>query len=231
MKEHSHMYQNLKKITILLAEDEKKLSELMKDAIGEYFQEFIVVEDGIKALKAYEEYQPDIVITDILMPKLNGLALLKKLREEREQLPIIILSAYSDTNKLLQAIDYGVSKYFIKPLDPDELLDYILTLVPKLEQSHSIELIDNFSFNRNKKQLFLKEVPLTLTKRELDFFTLLLNQEEYIADNQLIKKQLWRDESVLNERLRTFIKRLRNKTSKDLIKNNSSLGYSLALAL
>ena len=231
MKEHNHMYQNLKKITILLAEDEKKLSELMKDAIGEYFQEFIVVEDGIKALKAYEEYQPDIVITDILMPKLNGLALLKKLREEREQLPIIILSAYSDTNKLLQAIDYGVSKYFIKPLDPDELLDYILTLVPKLEQSHSIELIDNFSFNRNKKQLFLKEVPLTLTKRELDFFTLLLNQEEYIADNQLIKKQLWRDESVLNERLRTFIKRLRNKTSKDLIKNNSSLGYSLALAL
>jgi DNA-binding response OmpR family regulator len=165
------------------------------------------------------------------MPKLNGLALLKKLRQESENLTIIILSAYSDTPKLLQAIDYGVSKYFIKPLDPDELLDYILTLVPKLEQHHSVEFIDNFIFNRNKKQLFLKEEPITLTKREVDFFTLLLQQEEYLADNRLIKEHLWGDERVLNERLRTFIKRLRNKTSKNLIKNNSSLGYSLTPSL
>jgi len=224
------MYQNLKNITVLLAEDEKKLSELMKDAIGEYFQEFIVVEDGIKALEAYDKYKPDIVITDILMPKLNGLALLKNLRKESEKLTIIILSAYSDTPKLLQAIDYGVSKYFIKPLDPDELLDYILTLVPKLEQSHTIKLIDNFIFNKSRKQLFLKQALVSLTKRELDFFTLLLGQEEYLADNPLIKKYLWNNETVLNERLRTFIKRLRNKTSKELIKNNSGLGYSLTPA-
>jgi len=224
------MYQNLKNITVLLAEDEKKLSELMKDAIGEYFQEFIVVEDGIKALKAYDKYQPDIVITDILMPRLNGLALLKNLRKESENLTVIILSAYSDTPKLLQAIDYGVSKYFIKPLDPEELLDYILTLVPKLEQKHVIELQENFLFNTNKKQLFLKQELISLTKRELDFFTLLLRQEEYFADNPLIKKHLWNDKTVLNVRLRTFIKRLRNKTSKELIKNNSGLGYSLTPA-
>jgi len=223
------MYQDLKNITILLAEDEKKLSELMKDAIGEYFQEFIVVKDGIKALEAYKIHKPNIVITDILMPKLNGLELLKQLREENEKIPIIILSAHSDTSKLLQAIDYGVSKYFIKPLDPDELLDYILTLVPKLEQNHLIKLIDNFSYNKTKKQLFLKQELVSLTKRELDFFTLLLERKEYLADNQLIKKTLWKDEVVHNERLRTFIRRLRNKTSKTLIKNNSSLGYSLTL--
>jgi len=224
------MYQNLKNITVLLAEDEKKISELMKDAIGEYFQEFILVEDGIKALKAYDKYQPDIVITDILMPKLNGLALLKNLRKKSENLTVIILSAYSDTPKLLQAIDYGVSKYFIKPLDPDELLDYIVTLVPKLEQNHTIKLKDNFLFNRNKKQLFLKKQLISLTKRELDFFTLLLKEEAYFSDNPSIKKHLWNDKTVLNERLRTFIKRLRNKTSKELIKNNSGLGYSLTPA-
>jgi len=225
------MYQKFKNITILLAEDEKKISELMKDAIGEYFKEFIVVRDGVKALEIYKKYHPDIVITDILMPKLNGLELLKELREQNEKLPIIILSAHSDTEKLLQAIDYGVSKYFIKPLDPDELLDYILTLVPKLKQNHLIKLVDHFSFNKTKRQLFLKQDLISLTKRELDFFMLLLEQKEYIASNQLIKDTLWNEENTPNERLRTFIRRLRKKSSKDLIKNNSSLGYSLILAL
>ena len=223
------MYKDLKNISVLLAEDEKELSKLMKDAIGEYFKEFIVVDNGKKALQAYKKYKPHIVISDILMPKLNGLELLKRLREENEKLPIILLSAYSDTSKLLQAIDNGVSKYFIKPLDPDELLEYLLTLIPKLEKMHIVELGNNFSYNQAKKQLSNEEKVISLTKRELDFIQLLLEQHEYLADNQLIKKSLWKEENIPNERLRTFIRRLRNKTSKEFIKNNSSLGYSLSL--
>ena len=225
------MYSDLKNITILLAEDEKALSKLMKDAIGEYFNEFIVVDNGEKALQAYEKYKPHIVISDILMPKLNGLELLKKLREKDEKLPIILLSAYSDTSKLLQAIDNGVSKYFIKPLDPDELLEYLLTLIPKLEKMHIVELGNNFSYNQAKKQLSNEGEVISLTKRELDFIRLLLEQKEYLADNQLIKQSLWKEKSIPNERVRTFIRRLRNKTSKEFIKNNSSLGYSLSLPL
>jgi len=225
------MYKDLKNISVLLAEDEKELSKLMKDAIGEYFKEFIVVDNGKKALQAYKKHKPHIVISDILMPKLNGLELLKKLREENEKLPIILLSAYSDTSKLLQAIDNGVSKYFIKPLDPDELLEYLLTLIPKLENMHIVELANKFSYNKAKKQLSNNESIISLTKRELDFILLLLEQHEYLADNQLIKKALWKEENIPNERLRTFIRRLRNKTSKEFIKNNSSLGYSLSLPL
>ena len=225
------MYSNLKNITILLAEDEKALSKLMKDAIGEYFNEFIVVNNGEKALQAYEKYKPHIVISDILMPKLTGLELLKKLREKDENLPIILLSAYSDTSKLLQAIDNGVSKYFIKPLDPDELLEYLLTLIPKLEKMNIIELGNNFFYHQAKKQLLNEGKIISLTKRELDFIQLLLEQDEYLADNQLITQSLWKEENISNERLRTFIRRLRNKTSKEFIKNNSSLGYSLSLPL
>jgi DNA-binding response OmpR family regulator len=225
------MYHDLKNITILLAEDEEALSKLMKDAIGEYFKEFIVVNNGEKALQAYEKYKPHIVISDILMPKLNGLELLKRLREKNEKLPIILLSAYSDTPKLLQAIDNGVSKYFIKPLDPDELLEYLLTLIPKVENMHVVELANHFFYNKAKKQLYSHQKTISLTKRELDFIQLLLGQKEYLADNQLIKKSLWNEASIPNERVRTFIRRLRNKTSKEFIKNNSSLGYSLTLPL
>jgi DNA-binding response OmpR family regulator len=225
------MYQSLKNIKVLLAEDEKKLSKLMKDAIGEYFQEFIVVDNGEKVLKVYKKHKPDILITDILMPKLDGLELLKKLREKSEKLPIIILSAHSDTEKLLKAIEYGATRYFIKPLDPDDLLDYLSTLTKKLEERKSIALLAPFFFSSEKKLLYLNNEILKLTKREIDFISLLLNEPDYIANNELIKKSLWSQEEVSNERLRTFIRRLRNKTSKELIKSNSSLGYSITLAL
>ena len=225
------MYESFKKIKVLLAEDEVKLSKLMKDAIGEYFQEFIVVDNGEKALEAYKLHKPNIVITDILMPKLSGLELLKKLREINESVPIIILSAHSDTEKLLQAIEYGATRYFIKPLDPDELLDYMVTVIKKLEQKDKIELIETYSFSYFKKILYSNNEIIKLTKRETDFIILLLNQSDHIANNKLIKNTLWGEEEVSNERLRTFIRRLRAKTSKELIQNNSSLGYSLTLAL
>jgi len=225
------MYKSFKDIKVLLAEDEQKLSELMKDAIGEYFQEFIVVDNGEKALEAYNQYKPDIIITDILMPKLSGLELLKKLRDLNSNIPIIILSAHSDTEKLLQAIEYGATRYFIKPLDPDELLDYMITVTEKLEHIYQIQLIESFSFSHSKKLLYHQSNIIKLTKRETDFIILLLKKADYIANNELIKKTLWRNEEVSNERLRTFIRRLRGKTSKELIKNNSSLGYSLTPAL
>ena len=224
------MYKALKEIRILLAEDEEKLSELMQEAIGEYFKKFTVVKDGEEALKAYDKERPDIVITDILMPKISGLELLKILREQDEKLPIIILSAHSDTHKLLQAIEFGATRYFIKPLDPDELLDYMLTIVKKLEDKDILHFTENFRFSLSKKLLYSNNSSIKLTKREKDFILLLSKEKDCIADNNLIKKTLWKKEDeVSNERLRTFIRRLRKKTSKNLIQSNSKQGYSLTL--
>ena len=220
------MYPMLKEITVVLAEDEKALAKLMKNAIAEYFHNFIVVHNGEDALNAYKKYQPDIIITDILMPKLNGLELSKELRKENEEIPIIILSAHSDTKQLLEAIDYKITKYFIKPFDPDELLEYIQTLVPKIQKQQVIQLEENFSFNYFTQQLSLDSSIIQLTKRETVFIKLLLAQSDYMANNELIKTTLWKD-LVSDERLRTFIRRLRGKTSKTLIKNNSALGYSI----
>lgn len=224
------MQEQFKNISILLAEDEKKLALAMKSAIGEYFHQFTVAHDGEEALQAYKKHKPHILITDILMPKRTGLELMKALREIDKELPIIILSAHSDSEKLLEAIDWGVTKYFVKPVDPDELLDYMATLIPKIEKKIIIELKENFSFNSRTKELYCNNAPIKLTKREIDFLTFLLKQKEYMASNQIIKRVIWNEE-VPNERLRTFIRRLRAKTSKELIVNSSGVGYSIATSV
>jgi DNA-binding response OmpR family regulator len=153
------MYSKIfKDITILFAEDEKRLAKLIESAIESYFDSFIMVSNGEEAIKKYHKIKPDIIITDIMMPKMNGLELAKEIKSIDEDIPIIILSAYSHTDMLLEAIEIGVKK-------------------------------------------------------------------DYGVNNEIIKFILWRDKDVPNDRLRTFIKRLREKTSKRLIENISSQGY------
>jgi len=219
----------LKELKILLVEDEKKLSSLLKNAIGDSFYSFNIAHDGIEGLKIFKNISPDVVITDIMMPNMTGLEMAKEIKSLDKSVPIIILSAFSETDKFLDAIDIGVIKYFIKPFDPDELLDYIDSLQETI-QSKVIKMCEGFIFNKVKKNLYKDNRYIPLTKKEVQFFELLLqNQKKNIAEYKIIKKSLWKDEEVSDERLRTFIKRLRIKTSKNLIQNIKSQGYIISI--
>jgi DNA-binding response OmpR family regulator len=221
------MYEDLKNIKILLAEDEKNLAKLMQSAIGDFFESFTIVYDGKKGLEVYKKITPDIVITDIMMPKMDGLDMSRAIREINPEQIIVVLSAYSETDKLLTAIDLEIKKYFIKPFDPDELLDYLCEAIQKIEIKKVISSNENYIFNTKTKKLYRDGEIIQLTKREVDFIELLINQSDYFIDDDTIKKTLWSEREVSDDRVRTFIRRLRKKTSKDLIKNVSGQGYAL----
>jgi DNA-binding response OmpR family regulator len=216
----------LKSLKVLLVEDEKKLSSLLKNAIGDSFYSFSVANNGAEGLKIFEKISPDIVITDIMMPNMTGLEMAKEIKNIDKSVPIIILSAFSEADKFLGAIDVGVVKYFIKPFDPDELLEYIESL-EEIIHSKIVKLSGTFTFNRTKKTLYKDGRYLSLTKKEIQFFDLLLQKD--IVEYSIIKKTLWVDEDVSDERLRTFVKRLRAKTAKDLIQNIKSQGYAISI--
>ena len=217
----------LKELKVLFVEDEKRVSTLFKNAIGENFKKFYVAEDGVEGFKKFENLYPDIVITDINMPTLSGLEMAKKIRILNKDIPIIILSAYSETDKFLNAIDIGVVKYFIKPYDPDELLDYINSIEDKFVDK-KILLKDGFTFNLSSRNLYRNYKYISLSQRENEFIQLLLKNRETLVDNQTLKEKLWDDE-VSDERLRTFIRRFKEKTSKNLILNVKGQGYKLIL--
>ncbi len=217
----------LKELKVLLVEDEEKLASLLKNAIGDNFYSFHVSPNGEEGLEKFKTLSPDIVITDIMMPRMDGLEMSKEIRVLDADVPIIILSAFSETDKFLNAIDVGVVKYLIKPFDPDELLEYIDSLSEKFE-SKLIELVDGFAYNATKNSLYKNARYVSLTKNESKFMELLLQNRgdvKNIVDEETIKTTIWKNEEVSSERLRTFIKRLRAKTSKDLVQNIKGQGY------
>lgn len=218
----------LKDLKILIVEDEITLARLLKEAFSDTFYSVTTAVDGIDGIKKFKKIKPDIVITDIMMPNLNGLDMCKELKKLNENIPIILLSAFSEKEKLLQAIDLGISKYFIKPFDPDEVLNHMEKLAITMNKKRVFKLKDGFSFDNNSGTLYKNKMILKITTREKEFLALLLEHLNMVVSIEEIKNTLWEEEDISDERLRTFIKRFRIKTSKNLIENISAQGYLIS---
>lgn len=218
----------LKNLKILIVEDEKRLAQLLKDSISNSFFSVVIASNGEDGLKKFKSFKPDIIITDIMMPFCDGLEMTLQIKELDESIPIIVLSAHSDKEKLLKAIDLGINKYFIKPFDPEELLKHINKLALKLNKQKQSKLKEDFIFDNNSLSLYKNNSLISLTKREKELFYLLIKHKNQLVTSQDLKEKLW-DSEVNDEVLRTFIKRVRIKTSKDLIENISGQGYLISV--
>ncbi len=107
-------------LKILYAEDNENIRHSYVLVLKRYFKDVFEAEDGEDALKLYHDHKPDIVLTDINMPVLDGLELVRIIRETDQTTKIIVLSAYSDQEKLMKAIPLGLSAYLVKPIKGDD---------------------------------------------------------------------------------------------------------------
>ena len=122
-----------------------------------HFNEIIIAQDGEEAFRYFKEKNPDIIILDINIPKLNGLKLASKIRETNKKIPIIFLTAFSDKENLLQAINLHACSYLIKPFKIDELINTINKCKRDFFQEnlnpHLKILSESFIWNKQKKEL------------------------------------------------------------------------------
>ncbi len=167
----------LKTLTILYVEDDKRLSESFAEILDKLFANVILVEDGLSALDVFKDALDngrviDAIISDINLPKLNGLDLLEEIRKYDENVPFVYTTAHYEAENLLKAIKLGASEYYIKPLDAKEIITHIEKVCEKRYQESRIihyqkeikkyiEVIDQVAivtrFNENKEYTFANE--------------------------------------------------------------------------
>lgn len=219
----------MKDLLLMIVEDEDNLRKMLTNALNPYFKELINAKNGDEGLKKFKKFKPDIVITDILMPIVDGLDMAKSIKEISKSTPIIVLSAFSEKEKLLKAIDIGIDKYLVKPVDIDELLSIINAIKDtKIGTLKLVQINENYQFDFTKKVLIKKGKEITLTKKELAFMTLLIENKGALVLHEHIKNAIWSNSKVTDTAIRTFIKRVRDKIGDDLIKNVPGLGYKIA---
>jgi len=128
--------------TVLYVEDDEDIAQEVAEFLSRRVQQLYIAKDGQEGLELYKKYKPDIIITDVQMPRMSGLEMIAKIRSEDHEVPIIITSAYNDTNFLLSSIDLGVDAYLLKPLDFTMMIERIKKLIEPLEMRKKIHQLN-----------------------------------------------------------------------------------------
>ena len=110
------LLEKLQTLTVLYAEDEVGIRENIADSLGYYVKEVLQASNGAEAFDLYESNKPDIILTDIHMPVLNGIEFVKKVRQIDRDIPIVMITAHTDKKYLLEAVELHMEKYIIKPM-------------------------------------------------------------------------------------------------------------------
>ena len=218
----------LKNLTVLLVEDDSDSKKIMHDVLSDNFEKVFTAQNGDEGLKKFKKYNPNMVITDVFMPISDGLDMTRFIKEISKDTPVIVLSAHSEKETLLKAIDVGVDKYLIKPIMADDLLKTIENVAKsKIETANIIQVANGYSFNKIKRVLIRDGVEISLTKKELAFISLLIKRLGTLVLHDEIKSVVWVGESVTEAAIRTFVKRVRDKVGNNFIKNVPGLGYKI----
>jgi DNA-binding response OmpR family regulator len=218
-----------KNIKVLYVEDDEVAKENGIEYLENFFEQIYEASDAIIALQLYEKYQPDIIITDIQMPKLNGLEFVKRIRQKDKKTQIIIITAFCDKDYLLKAIELGLVKYLVKPVCEKEFEEALLLCVDSLENSQTnvIQLDDKTTFDMFNKNLIINDKIIKLRTKELVFLELLLkNKNRYVSYSE-IENFVWDDSVMTKDALKTLVKNLKTKIPKNLILNLTNSGYKI----
>ena len=225
-------YDLLKSKTILYIEDDLSLQKNIKEILQHFFKTIYTADDGDEAYTIYIENQNkiDIIITDINMPNTDGITLSKAIREYDKKIPIVIVSAYTNTDYLLDSIDLNIVSYITKPLTTNKTLKLLDKFLDYFQLANSLSLNEAIKFNHANGILSINGKTVQLTQKESKFFKLLVEND--IVTYEMMYEYLWDyDKTPSEDALKSFMRKFKKKLPKDLCKNQKGVGYFLERTL
>ncbi len=221
--------EKLKTLTILYAEDEEGIRKKISDSLRYYVKSVIEAQNGERALQLYREKKPDILFTDIMMPKLDGIELVRTIRKDDVKMPIVIITAHTDKEYLLRAVDLHLEQYIIKPINLTDLKNALQKCVDVISKNHAFmrDLPGDYSYDFDSKVLTCRDKVIKLSKKEIAFFELLIQNRHRVVTYSELQNYIWQDEIMSDDALKSLIRNIRHKFPKDYIKNLSGIGYKL----
>lgn len=219
----------LSNFTLLYVEDEDGIRENICEILQDVFKEIYLAKNGEEAYSLFMEKKPDLIITDIKMPKLNGLELIERIRHINAKVRVIILSAHTDLDYMLKATELHLVKYIVKPMNEEKLVDALEGFINSYENSKICTLLPQWLFDEGRSTIKGPNEEFILTKKETTFLKLLLKKHRIISYEEM-ENLIWGHEHVMTQNaLRLFIKNFRKKLPPDVLKNVQGIGYQLLI--
>lgn len=235
------------KTGLLLVEDERTLAGIISDTLSENGYDVRVAHDGTEAIKILEEFTPQIIVTDIMMPHMDGYTFVRGIREKGMDIPVIYLSARSEADDVVKGFETGAGDYIRKPFAMKELIVRIRSLLDRCnpagkktgpeKNERTVFEIGRYRFDSVHRRLWLEGTPeneaATIPSMESELLAVLCRRAGEIVPNTFILKKLWgNDDYFATRSLNVHITRLRKRLAADpsiTIDSFRGTGYRLSM--
>ena len=226
-------------IDVLLVEDEATLAMIIKDTLeGQGFR-IRLAGDGEEGLRLFFEEKPDVLVADVMMPRMDGFEMVRRIRKTDKHTPVLFLTARSTMNDVVEGFEIGGNDYLKKPFGMQELMVRIKALLGRAARQTPEDKttdmttfeIGDYHFDATAQRLAYNGRETELSHRESEILRRLCEHKDNVTDMRQMLLDLWGDDSFFNQRsLHVFITKLRHKLAKDeriRIVNVRGIGYKL----
>jgi two-component system response regulator MprA len=201
---------------VLIADDDRAIRDSLTRALGLEGYDVVQANDGPSALALIESAKPDVAILDVMMPNIDGLTVCRVLRAERNRLPVLMLTARTETPDRVAGLDAGADDYLAKPFDLDELLARLRALLRRTRDTddpdgEAVQLLD-LRLDPTSRRVWRGEREIELSKTEFELLELLLRNQGIVLDHSTIYDRIWGyDFGPDSKNLAVYISYLRRK--------------------
>jgi two-component system KDP operon response regulator KdpE len=202
---------------ILVVDDEPQIARVLRTGLKTHGYDVRVAADGVSALETFGDWHPDLVVTDLAMPNLDGLELCKRLREI-SKLPIIVLSVRGEEKTKVEALDSGADDYVTKPFGMDELLARVRAQLRRVltpaetETSPAVLEVGDFHVDIESRRVFVRAAEVHLTPKEYDLLVHFVRHAGKVLTHRTLLTAVWGGNyTEQGEYLRVFVGQLRKK--------------------
>ena len=218
---------------LLVVEDEKKLNELITKKLKKEYYGVDSCFDGEEAIRYVEGTEYDAVILDIMLPKLDGFEVIKRIRAKKNKVPILLLTARDNIDDKVKGLDYGADDYLVKPFIFEELMARIRVLLRRNSgNADNVITIANLKVDLDAKLVFRDDVLIKLSGREYSILEYLIRNKGKILPRERIENHIWNYEyeggtNVIDVYIRYLRKKIDDSYTPKLIHTVRGLGYVL----
>ena len=226
------MLKLLKEHSILYVEDEPEVQRNIQEYLESYFGAVYVASDGKIAQKLYKDHRPDVLLLDINLPGIDGLTLANTIRQNDSYVKIVMLTAYTEKEKLLQATELKLTKYLIKPIAPKLFKETMELLVTELLQNPSrfLTLCEHYIWDKHLEVLRHHHTPITLNEKEHRLLKLFISKQRQTISYEDIIISVWDngyEYDISTDSVKNQVSHLRKKLPELCIENVYGKGYLL----
>ena len=219
---------------ILIADDEQDILEIMTYNLQLHGYEVACAKDGDEAIQKAKEFNPELIILDIMMPKKNGIEVCKILRSQPtfNDTIIIFLTALNDELSHVKGLEFGADDYISKPISPKILVSKVNSLFRRLTKSDTSKVIEigDIKIDPDQYLVYYKDEPISLAKKEFELISYLASKPGRVFLRNEILNQIWGSEVIVGDRtIDVHVRKIRQKLGIDCITTVKGVGYKFEL--